>query len=190
MEGRSLMNMAETVRGCLPGPGPFSALIVGSGPDKMPEWEQQNFAVQYLDIEPRNNPDIVADMTNMGQIGTYHVVFCCHALEHLYPHQVGRALLEFYRVLKVGGVAVIMVPDLEDVKPTEDVLDYPEAGPITGLHLFYGDARQIEEFPYMAHHSGFVKETLKHALESAGFEKCEAQRMTHYNLLGIGLKIK
>lgn len=182
------MNMAETVRGCLSGSGPFSVLIVGSGPDKMPEWEESNFAPQYLDIEPRNNPDIVADMCNMGQIGTYNVVFCCHALEHLYPHQVGKALLEFYRVLKFGGVAVIMVPDLEDVKPTEEVL--PDSGNLCGLHLFYGDAKQIEEFPFMAHHSGFVKETMKHALEAAGFEKCQSQRMGHYNLLGLGLKIK
>lgn len=167
---------------------PRNVLIAGSGPEKMPEWAENGFAASYLDIEPRNNPDIVASMTDMGAIGPYSIVFCCHALEHLYPHEVYWALSEFKRVLKVGGLAVIMVPDLEGVKPTNEVLEYPEAGPITGLHLFYGDHKQIQEFPFMAHHCGFVKETLEYALKTAGFATVSTQRMTRYNLLGIGLK--
>jgi SAM-dependent methyltransferase len=183
------MNIAETVRAFFVEPGPRSVLIAGSGPEKMPEWEQNGFTPVYLDIEPRNNPDIVADMTALPEdIGPYDVVFCCHALEHLYPHQVQPALQGFRHVLKPGGVTVILVPDLEDVKPNEDVLDYPEAGPICGLHLYYGDARQIAEFPHMAHHSGFVKETLAKAMRIAGYGKVETQRLTHYNLLGLGLK--
>jgi predicted SAM-dependent methyltransferase len=180
------VNIAETVRGIFQdSPVPRSVLIAGSGPDKMPEWEKE-FTVTYLDIEPRNNPDIVADMCQLPEdIGPYDAVFCCHALEHLYPHQVPWALMEFRRVLKASGVVVVMVPDLEDVKPTEEVLAYPEAGAICGLHLFYGDARQIQEFPHMAHHSGFVKETLKKALEIAGFHKCESQRLGQYNLLDL-----
>lgn len=184
------MNMAETVRDFFSDKSvPRSVLIAGSGPEKMPEWEENGFTCIYLDIEPRNKPDIVADMCELPHdIGPYDVVFCCHALEHLYPHQVYWALSEFKRVLKPGGVAVIMVPDLEDVKPTEEVLDYPEAGPITGLHLYYGDARQILEFPFMAHHSGFVKETLAKALLTAGFDQAKTERLTHYNLLGVGMK--
>jgi len=170
------------------GSGPRSVLIAGSGPERMPEWVENGFTATYLDIEPRSNPDIVASMTEMGEIGPYDVVFCCHALEHLYPHEVYWALCEFKRVLKPGGIAVIMVPDLEDVKPNEDVLDYPAAGPITGLHLFYGDASQIREFPFMAHHCGFVKETLAKALQIAGFDAVTTSRLTHYNLLGAGLK--
>ena len=101
---------------------PRSVLIAGSGPTKMPEWGEQGFTPTYLDIEPRNNPDVVASMTHMGDIGPYDVIFCCHALEHLYPHEVYWALCEFKRVLKPGGMAIIMVPDLEDVKPTNDLL--------------------------------------------------------------------
>lgn len=188
MGATALTNMAEVALSFVKGSGPRSVLIAGSGPERMPEWEQNNFAPHYLDIEPRHKPDILANMTELGEIGPYDVVFCCHALEHLYPHEVYWALCEFKRVLKPGGIAIILVPDLEDVKPTEDVLDYPEAGPICGLHLFYGDARQIQEFPFMAHHSGFVKETLKKALKTAGFDVCETQRLTHYNLLGLGYK--
>jgi SAM-dependent methyltransferase len=173
---------------------PRTVLVAGSGAESLPEWEAQGYTVIRLDIAPHTKPDILASMTDIGDIspivagGEVDVVFCCHALEHLYPHEVQHALSEFKRVLKPGGVVVILVPDLEDVKPTEEILDYPEAGPISGLHLFYGDASQIPQFPFMAHHCGFVKETLKRALDIAGFAVTKAERMTHYNLAGMGVK--
>ncbi|MCU1301960.1 MAG: Methyltransferase type 11 [Candidatus Sulfotelmatobacter sp.] len=165
-----------------------TVLVAGSGPDRMGEWPANGFTATYLDIEQRNNPDIVADMTDMGEIGSFDVVYCCHALEHLYPHQVHPALCEFRRVLNPGGMAIIMVPDLEDVRPTNDVLDYPEAGPITGLHLYYGDHSKIAEFPYMAHHCGFVAKTLQYALKSAEFDAVITERTNQFNLMGIGFK--
>lgn len=170
--------------------GSRSVLIAGSGPGKMKEWSEAGYSETYLDIEPKTNPDVVASMTDMGEIGPYNVVFCSHALEHLYPHEVHLALKEFQRVLKSGGVAIILVPDLEDVKPTNEILPnyhLPEAK-VTGLHLFYGDHTQIPEYPYMAHHCGFVSETLRYALESAGFAAVATERQTSYNLVGIGVK--
>lgn len=171
-----------------PSTEPRTVLVAGSGPNKMDEWPAHGFTATYLDIEPRTNPDILANITDMGEIGSYDLVFCCHALEHLYPHQVNPALCEFKRVLNPGGMAIVMVPDLEDVKPTNEVLDYPEAGPITGLHLFYGDHTLIPEFPYMAHHCGFVAETMKYAMKCAGFDAVITERMNQFNLMGIGFK--
>lgn len=180
-------------------------LVAGSGPAEptwVAEWERQGYVVTHLDIEPRNNPEIVASMTDMGEIGTYDAVYCCHALEHLYPHEVPRALKEFLRVLESGGHAVIMVPDLEGVQPNDVPLDMgtttPEGfttaattgdgGPITGLHLFYGDASQIEQYPYMAHHCGFVKETLERAMLLAGFTEVSVKRIVSHNLIASGRK--
>lgn len=167
--------------------GERTVLVAGSGQDSLPDWEAQGYKVVRLDIEPRVNPDICAPMTAMGEIGPYDVVYCCHALEHLYPHEVHRALKEFQRVLKPGGVAVVVVPDLEDVKPTEDRIGM-EGANLCGLHLFYGDASQIEEFPHMAHHCGFVSETLKDAFDAVGFINATASRMGNYNLMGLGVK--
>lgn len=162
-----------------------TVLAVGSGPDSMKDWINQGYEVIRLDIDPSTNPDIVGSMVDMGDIGQHDVVYCSHSLEHLYPHEVSRALEEFYRVLKPEGVAVILVPDLEGVPATDEVL--PNCCGLTGLHLYYGDARLIESHPYMAHHSGFVAETLKTALEAAGF-KAKTERMSNYNLMGIGTK--
>jgi predicted SAM-dependent methyltransferase len=169
--------------------GPRSVLIAGSGPGKMKEWATAGYQETYLDIEPRTNPDVVASMTDMGDIGPFDIVFCSHALEHLYPHEVNRALCEFRRVLRDGGVAIILVPDLEGVAPTDDVLpNYHLNTQVTGLHLFYGDHTQIEEFPHMAHHCGFVASTMRHALELAGFRGIATERQSSYNLVGIGVK--
>lgn len=123
-------------------------------------------------------------MTELGDIGPFDTVYSSHSLEHLYPHEVPVALREFNRVLRPGGIVVVMVPDLEGVPATDEVLP---GSRLTGLHLYYGDARFIPEHPHMAHHSGFVESTLRAAMEAAGFE-VTTKRMSNYNLLGMGIK--
>ena len=158
-------------------------LIAGAG-DEGQQWVDQGWSVVRLDIDPRTNPDIVGNMTDLGDIGQFDAVSCNNALEHLYPHDVESALNEFYRVINPGGHLVVLVPDLEDVRATEDLI--PEIG-MCGLHLIYGDAGLIKEFPFMAHHSGFISETLKRVMERAGFETT-VSRIPCYQLLGIGKK--
>jgi len=170
--------------GALSQGAPRSVLVAGSGLDSAPQWRDSGYAVVRLDINPAAAPDIVASMTDVGPIGPFDAVYCSHALEHLYPHEVPKALSEFYRVLKPGGVCIVLVPDLEGVPATEDVL--PGAS-LSGLHLYYGDARLIPEQPSMAHHSGFVARTLGKAMEAAGFT-VETRRMSYYNLMGMGVK--
>ena len=109
-------------------------LHIGCGGDPLPDYlgigsstdylgiGSSNFKETRLDISEINKPDIVASMTDMGDIGEYDAVLCNHALEHLHPYEVPIALSEFLRVLKKGGSAMVFVPDLEDVKPTEEVI--------------------------------------------------------------------
>lgn len=160
-----------------------TVLIAGCG-DEGPQWQEQGWCVVRLDIDPRTKPDVVGDMKSLGDIGPYEAVACNNALEHLYPHEVPRALAEFHRVLKNGGHAVVLVPDLEGVEPTEEII--PEIG-MSGLHLFYGDPSKLEHFPYMAHHSGFVESSLRRVMEAAGFT-VTTRRLPCHQLLGIGTK--
>lgn len=44
--------------------------------------------------------------------GTFHVVYSSHMLEHLYHEEAKQLLKECYRVLCLGGVIRIVVPDL------------------------------------------------------------------------------
>jgi len=164
-------------------------LHVGCGWGKLPD--DPAFAglkEVRLDIERATSPDILASATDMGDIGTFKVVYACHVMEHLFPHEVPVALKEFHRVLEMGGACYIQVPDLEDVRPTNKVLVNSAAGPVAGLDMYYGFRPAMKVLPYMAHHTGFVSETLEQELVEAGFKPI-VQRLPDYNLLGIGLKV-
>lgn len=163
-------------------------LNVGSGGSTALPEMFADFEHVRLDIEPECNPDILAPMTDMGDIGRFDVVLCSHALEHLYPHDVPVALGEFWRVLKMQGHCLIFVPDLEGVQANEVVLYHDQSGPITGLDLIYGHRRHMPTQPHMAHHYGFTRATLTEALLQAGFAKAECSRNPGYNLMGVGIK--
>lgn len=162
-----------------------SLLHVGCGGDHLPEWAA-NYDETRLDIDAAQNPDIVADMTDIGEVGCFDAVYCNHALEHLTSDGAVTALKEFRRILNDGGFAMVIVPDLEDVKATDDVILQAPIGPITGLDMIYG--LRSSSNPYMQHRTGFVRETLKKAFEYAGFDRIEVRRLENYNLIGVGVR--
>lgn len=164
-----------------------SLLHIGAGSNPLPDWLNA-FRETRLDINADCNPDVVASMIDIGEIGTFDAVLCQHALEHLYPHEVSIALKEFGRVLNKGGFVLIFVPDLEDVQPTDEVLFNSESGDISGIDLYYGFRPALADNPHMAHKTGFVSQSLKSALKDAGFNQIVVTRLSPYNLMGIGVK--
>ena len=160
---------------------------VGCGSALLPDWFK-GFQETRLDVNEAYGPDVVADMLDMGEIGDFDVVYCAHALEHVYPHEADRAAREFLRVLKPGGYAMVFVPDLEGVKPTDEILFDAPSGPIAGLDLIYGYRIALEQFPRMAHRNGFTSESLAKTLRDAGFSKVETRRLHPYNLMAVAVK--
>jgi SAM-dependent methyltransferase len=131
-----------------------------------------------LDIDPAVQPDFVASTTDMGVIanGVVDAVYSSHNVEHLHPHEVRVALGEMRRVLKADGIALIKLPDLQEVARhvaegrLEDPLYLSPMGPITALDMLYGHRASLAEGNlFMAHHTGFTDATLAHALLQAGF---------------------
>jgi len=161
-------------------------LHAGCGGEPLPDWIHGQET--RLDIDPKLGPDVVANITDMGTVGNFDIVYCSHCLEHLHHDDVGKALKEFHRVLVPGGQAVVFVPDLEDVRPTEDVVYISEAGPITGIDMFFGMRKLSANNPHMVHRFGFIRETLKTELEKAGFQVLAVKRLSDFNLLAIGQK--
>jgi SAM-dependent methyltransferase len=138
-----------------------------------PEWQELR-----LDIDEAVHPDIVGTITDMNAVksGSVDAVFSSHNIEHLYPHEVPRALAEFLRVLKPDGFAVITCPDLQSVAAliAEDRLTdvaYPSAaGPITPLDILYGHRPAMAAGNlFMAHHCGFTEKVLNATLLGCGF---------------------
>lgn len=160
-------------------------LHVGCGGDPKPEWATKYTEIRF-DIDESQHPDIVGNMVDMGQIGPYDAIYCQHALEHLTFKDAAQALREFLRVLKAGGFVMVMVPDLEGVSATAEPILQAPIGPITGIDMIYG--LQSSDNPYMAHRSGYVRDTLHKSMNDAGFSKAETRRTGNYNLISIGVK--
>jgi len=130
-------------------------------------------------------PDIVASITNMSEVlsASVDAVYAAHALEHLFAHEVPLALKEFLRVLKPGGFALIIEPDLQAIAQLvandklEDAAYASRVGPITPLDMIYGYGVSIAQGNvFMAHHTGFTAKTLCRALTAAGFAQIRQQR--------------
>jgi SAM-dependent methyltransferase len=141
-----------------------------------------------VDIDPETNPHFVRDMLDLHDIGTFDCIYSSHCLEHLYPYQVPRALTEFLRVLNPGGACLVVVPDLEDVKPDVNPIASTGLVRLCGLDLYYGLHSELEAKPQMAHHCGFIQPVLELVLKSAGFEGVVCERAENFNLTGSGKK--
>ncbi len=167
-----------------------TVLHVGSGHRKngaaLPQaFSQPAWREIRLDIDAKNEPDIVGSMMNMAAVETDSVdaLYSSHNIEHVYAHEVPLVLKEFLRVLKPTGFALITCPDLQTVcaliaqdKLTDAMYQSP-AGPITPLDVLYGHAAAIAAGNlYMAHKCGFTEKSLTVALISAGFAAIVSKR--------------
>lgn len=167
---------------------PVGAILhAGCGREPLPVW--LSGSQTRLDIDPGCEPDIHASMTELGDIGPYDTVYCSHALEHLYAHDALQALKEFRRVLRDGGTTIIVVPDLEGIKPTFEPVYESPYGPICGFDMIYGEPHLVAGSPFMAHRCGFVEETLSQAFEAAGYSSIRIIRdHDGHNLFGMATK--
>lgn len=138
-----------------------------------------------LDIDPAVQPDVVGSITDMSVVrpAVVDAVWSSHNLEHLYPHEVPKALAEFHRVLKPGGFALITLPDLQSVAElvAADKLDDPAyvspAGSIAPLDMLFGFRAALARGNlFMAHRTGFTAKTLDQSLRAAGFTEVRVQR--------------
>lgn len=176
-------------------------LHVGCGPPdhtslhedfRGPEWHEVR-----LDVDPGVKPDVVASVTDMSPVpdASVDAVYSHHNIEHIFAHEVPRALAEFLRVLKPGGELRIATPDLQGVAQAiaagrlEETLFRSPAGDISALDVVYGLRSDIEEGrEYMAHRTGFTLRTLGRKLGQAGFAHVEVARTPSFELWARGLR--
>jgi SAM-dependent methyltransferase len=141
-----------------------------------------------LDIDPEAGPDIVGTLQSMPAVGTSSMdaVFSSHNIEHLYAHEVPRALSEFLRVLKPEGFLVLTCPDLQSICAlvSEDKLMEPAytapSGPIAPIDILFGHRASLASGNFfMAHRCGFTRSVLVNSLRQAGFAVTIATRRAH-----------
>ena len=138
-----------------------------------------------LDADPTVHPDIVGTMADMSAVsnGFADAVFSSHGIEHLYWHDVPKALAEFYRTLKDDGFAVITCPDVQaaaEMIAQDRMFEtayQSAAGPITPFDIIYSYRPFVAANPqWMSHHCGFTLSTLIAVLKEAGFAEVQGVR--------------
>ena len=161
-------------------------LHVGCGRAPLPasfapsEWREIR-----CDIDPDVQPDVLASMTDLSHFtdGSIDAIYSSHNLEHLPAHEVPQALGEFLRVLKPGGVAWIIVPDIQALGERitagdlEGELYRSPAGPIAVADVLWGHRASLAAGrQYMSHRHGFSAATLERRLGEAGFGPLKVER--------------
>ncbi len=118
-----------------------------------------------VDIDPTNNPDIVADIRDMSPVADASAdeVVAGHVLEHIDWPDNFKAMAEFSRVLKVGGTLRIAVPDMSLL--IRMLMSGESAFHVMGL--IYGLGGRVN--PFERHRYGFTLPMMVDVLEVLGF---------------------
>lgn len=155
---------------------------LGCGPahDRIPT-EFVGWTEIRVDSDPAVLPDVVSSMTRVDlPDAAADGVYCCHSLEHLERWEVPVALAEMLRLLRPGGVAMILTPDLEawarDIVMNPSLLEvprlHPAHGPISVLDALFGPGLEVEAGnDHQRHRTAFTSDSLYVRLVQAGFQE-------------------
>lgn len=165
------------------------------------EFSQGDWKELRFDIDQSVEPDYIGTMTDMSAIedGSVDAIFSSHNIEHLYAHEVPKALTEFKRVLAPDGIVVITCPDLQEVAKliAEDKLLEPAytspAGPISPLDIVYGFRSLVAQGnTFMAHKCGFTEKVLRGTLLASGLASVATAKRPHpfYDLWAVASAVE
>ena len=170
MQPRRVLNVGGQSRG-IQLPGPYAT-----------------FEQVLLDLDPSVGADIVLDVRELTSLSPqqFDAVYCSHNLEHVRQHEVPVVLAGFRHVLKPGGLAHIIVPDLQELMlacvqqgiDLDGLLYESPMGPITPLDVLFGHGGMIAQSgqDYYAHRTGFSRRTLANVVEASGFSPMFCQQ--------------
>jgi predicted SAM-dependent methyltransferase len=166
----------------------------------LPGFHETTWREVRLDADPSVLPDIVGTMADMSAVpdGFADAIFSSHGIEHLYWHDVPRALTEFHRTLDSEGFLVITCPDVQAAARMIaedrmfDTAYLSDAGPITPFDILYSYRPFVQANPqWMSHHCGFTLSTLTSVLKAAGFTSYFGiRRSTGFELWVLACKSK
>jgi SAM-dependent methyltransferase len=172
---------------------------LGSGPknlSRLPamfaEWREFR-----VDVDPSAMPDLVADITDLSAIksGSVDAVWSAHAVEHLYLHQVRKALEEAHRILADDGFLCVIVPDLQSIasylvndRMLDTVYQSP-VGPVTAHDMIFGFGQDLARGRFhMAHRCGFTAGVMLQRLKEVRFGEIILRRRSNLELAAVACK--
>ena len=132
-------------------------LHLGCGKRYIPGFIHIDLA-DYPHIDYKND---VSDLS-MFEDNFVDLIYACHVLEHFKRHEIERVLTEWYRVLKIGGILRVAVPDFAAI--VRVYKKYKDMELIMGL--LYGG----QDYEYNFHHVTFDFKYLEKLLTKVGFK--------------------
>ena len=143
-------------------------LNVGCGRHVLDGWV--NVDVQRSPKAARD-PEIFAEATKIPlDDGVADEVMAIHLFEHFHFWDAPKALAEWHRLLKPGGLLVLEMPDVKKCcKNLLRLIETPDLKDLDSLAMYglYGDPR--DQDPWMGHKWGWTPKTLRPLLKKAGF---------------------
>ena len=93
---------------------------------ELSQWFQKTEYIDYLSADLSNPRAMVRmDISDIQyRDNTFDVIYCSHVLEHVPDDR--KAMREFWRVLKIGGWAILQVPITSDVTFEDPTVTSPE----------------------------------------------------------------
>jgi predicted SAM-dependent methyltransferase len=144
-------------------------LHLGCGKRYIPGFVHVDLA-DYPYIDYKND---VSDLSMFEDI-SIDLIYACHVLEHFKRYEIETVLTEWYRVLKLGGILRVAVPDFEAIVMVYE--KYKDVELIMGL--LYGR----QDYEYNFHHVAFDFKYLEKLLKKVGFRnihRYDWRKMTH-----------
>jgi SAM-dependent methyltransferase len=158
-------------------------LHIGCGP-RTPEQRVPVDFADYtelrMDIDPATQPDITGSILAIDlPDNSVDAIYASHILEHVERWQVATALAECFRVLRPGGQAVFLVPDLQawcvEIVAHPELIEKSGAvtsylAPVSMLDALFGFGPDVQEGnEAMRHRSAFTQPLFARYLAEAGF---------------------
>jgi SAM-dependent methyltransferase len=150
-----------------------------------------------VDVDPDVAPDLLADITDVSSIetGAADAVWSAHCIEHLFLHEVGRAIAEAHRILADDGFLCMIVPDLQSIASyivndrLHEVIYQSPAGPVTAHDMLFGFTPALAQGrTSMAHNCGFTPSLLMQRLQESRFAEIVLRRRPNHELAAVARK--
>ena len=121
-----------------------------------------------IDINASGDPDLVCDITNLRSLPSAYFEYAIakDVLEHIQRLQIRNTLKEWNRILKIGGVLELQVPNVIGLLTL--LTKKENRSPIMQeklLQCLFGTQGYVGDF----HYFGFTDVLIKSLLESTGF---------------------
>ena len=142
-----------------------------------------------IDVNAFHKPDLVADVRHLTQLPSdfYEEVVAEDVLEHLGRTETLPALLEWSRLLRIGAVLRLRVPDLKGLltmvtDPARQSIEEQE-GLVRSL---FGTQNYTGDY----HQTGFTRVLLTHYLHQAGFAEVRISQRDGWLLEAQAIKVR